>query len=326
VRAVADRARSAVGGRTSSDIPVLYIGGSGRSGSTLLERLVGQLPDAFPLGEVVFLWRRGVLEDQLCGCGERFSGCPFWTAVGTRAFGGWGRIDLEEVLALQRAVDRNRFIPLMAAGGVAPSGYRRALGRYAEYVVPVYRAAMDVSEAGVLIDSSKHASSAFLLGRLRGLDLRVVHLVRDSRGVAYSWTKQVRKPEVVDGASYMPRYSPGRQSLYWLAYNAMFEGLPASGVATTRVRYEWLLREPRREIGRVARFAGIRADDEAFAFLVDRSATLRPNHTVSGNPMRFKNGPVELRIDDAWRRELPRRQAALVSGLTWPLQRRYGYR
>jgi hypothetical protein len=321
---MADRVGADAGDSTSGGIPLLYIGGSGRSGSTLLERLVGQLPDVVPLGEVVFLWRRGVLEDQLCGCGERFSSCPFWTAVGERAFGGWGSIDLDEVLSLQRAVDRNRFIPLMVAG--RPAGYRREMRRFADYLLPVYRSALEVSGARVLIDSSKHASSAFLLSRLGGLDLRVVHLVRDSRGVAYSWTKQVRKPEVVDGTSYMPRYAPGRQSLYWLAYNAMFEGLPAAGVATARLRYEWLLREPRREIERVARFVGAPADDEALAFLSGRSAELHPNHTVSGNPMRFKNGSVELRVDDAWRRELPRAQAALVSSLTWPLQRRYGYR
>jgi hypothetical protein len=47
---------------------------------------------------------------------------------------------------------------------------------------------------------------------------------------------------------------------------------------------------------------------------------------VSGNPMRFKTGRLDLRLDDAWRREMPHRQAALVTGLTWPLQRWYGYR
>lgn len=326
MNALRQRVEGHVAGRPTGRVPVLYVGGSGRSGSTLLERVVGQLPGLFPLGEVVFLWRRGVLEDQLCGCGERFSVCPFWSAVGARAFGGWGSIDLDDVLDLQRAVDRNRFIPLMLAGEAAPASYRRRLSRYADYLVPAYRAALAEAGAGILIDSSKHASTAFLLARVRELDVRVVHLVRDSRGVAYSWTKQVRKPEVIEGASYMPRYHPARQSLYWMAYNAMFEALPLSRVDSMRLRYESLLRDPRREVERVARFAGVPATAEALGFLDDGAVVLRANHTVSGNPMRFKTGRLELRIDDAWRRDLPRRQAALVSSVTWPLQRRYGYR
>jgi DNA-directed RNA polymerase subunit K/omega len=325
--AVAQRPAAGVGREPTGRVPVLYVGGSGRSGSTLLERVIGQLPDVFPLGEVVFLWRRGVLEDQLCGCGERFSACPFWTAVGARAFGGWGSIELDEVLELQREVDRNRFIPLMLAGAAAPASYRRRLSRYRRYVVAAYRAALAESGANVLVDSSKHASTAFLLARLSELEVRVVHLVRDSRGVAYSWTKQVRKPEVVGGDSYMPRYHPGRQSLYWTAYNAMFEALPMSRVdGVMRLRYESLLRDPRAEVERVARFAGVATTGEAFSYLNDRTVDLAANHTVSGNPMRFKTGRLELRMDDAWRRELPRRQAALVSAVTWPLQRRYGYR
>lgn len=323
--AVAEGARIGVAEPAAGRVPVLYIGGSGRSGSTLLERVVGQLPGVFPVGELVFLWGRGIHEDQLCGCGARFSECPFWREVGDRAFGGWDRIDVDEVLALQRVVDRNRFIPLMLASG-APGRYRRDLARYAEYLLPVYRAALAVSDARIVVDSSKHASTAFLLGRLGGVDPRVVHMVRDSRGVAYSWTKQVRKPEVVAGESYMPRYHPGRQSLYWLAFNVMFEALPASGVPVMRLRYESLLRDPRAEVERVARFAGIDVDERALAYLGERSVDLAPNHTVSGNPMRFKNGHLDLRMDDAWRRELPRSQAAFVHAVTWPLQRRYGYR
>jgi Sulfotransferase domain len=308
----------------AGDTRVLYIGGSGRSGSTLLERVVGQLPGVVAVGELVFLWRRGIVNDQLCGCGERFHACPFWTAVGEHAFGGWDRVDVDRVLALQRAVDRNRFIPMMMAGRRAPR-YRSELERYAEYLLPVYRAALAVGAGRVLVDSSKHASTAFLLSRLGGLDLRVIHIVRDSRGVAYSWTKHVRKPEAA-GESYMPRFHPGRQSLYWMAYNAMFEALPAAGVPTMRLRYESLLEAPRPQVHRAAAFAGIPTSAAALRYLDDRAVELSVDHTVSGNPMRFRTGRLDLRLDDAWRRELPRGQAALVAAVTWPLQVRYGYR
>ena len=60
-------------------------------------------------------FRNGVQLDSLCGCGEPFSQCPFWTAVGDRAFGGWSGFDVEPALALQAKVDRSTAIPLLVS-------------------------------------------------------------------------------------------------------------------------------------------------------------------------------------------------------------------
>ena len=60
---------------------MVYIAGSGRSGSTILDNILGQIGGWASAGELRFLWERGVLGDRLCGCGERFSVCPFWTQV-----------------------------------------------------------------------------------------------------------------------------------------------------------------------------------------------------------------------------------------------------
>src|SRR5215471_1503195 len=68
---------------------VVYLGGLGRSGSTLVERLLGELPGVCAVGEVVHLWERGVVEGERCGCGLAFADCGFWAKVGQAAFGGW---------------------------------------------------------------------------------------------------------------------------------------------------------------------------------------------------------------------------------------------
>ena len=67
---------------------VLFIAGTGRSGSTLLERALGVMPGYVNVGELVDLFRRVAAEDERCGCGERFSTCPFWREVGERLL--WG--------------------------------------------------------------------------------------------------------------------------------------------------------------------------------------------------------------------------------------------
>ena len=49
---------------------VVSIVGPGRSGTTLLGEILGEVPGVFDAGELRWLWRRGLGEDRRCGCGE----------------------------------------------------------------------------------------------------------------------------------------------------------------------------------------------------------------------------------------------------------------
>lgn len=294
----------------SSASRVIFLGGLGRSGTTLLERLLGQLPGVAPLGEVVHLWARGVLAGEPCGCGVAFGACPFWREVGSQAFGGWSRALAERVLELRHRVDRTRRIPRID---------HRDLGEYVEAYCRVYAAAAAVTGAGVVLDSSKHASLAFCLAA-GGVAVHVVQVVRDPRAVAHSWRRTVARPE--DGSA-MTRWGPIRTSTHWLVQNLGLDLLARRGVQVTRVRYEDLLGDPRATLTALAGSLGLAAG--GFDFLDGTTATLTAAHTASGNPMRFTVGPVELTRDDAWRLGLPRGHRGLVRGLTWPLMTRYGY-
>ena len=309
----------------TADQKVLYIGGFGRSGSTLVERILGQLPGFCSSGEVVFIWQRGLIDGQLCGCGVPVPECEFWSRVGKTAFGGWEQIDPHEMLALQKRVDRNRYIPSMVAPKLRPAA-AADMARYTEVLSKLYRAIGEVAGARVVIDASKHASTAFLLRRVPGIDLRVVHLVRDSRGVAYSWTKEVKKPEVTSDDAFMPQYSPSSSGRQWVAYNLLFDALGLLD-RTMLLRYEALMANPREGLERILAFV-----DEPitpFDFLgfdaAGGSVNLGCDHTVAGNPMRFHQGRLDLRLDQAWTTKLPERDRKVVTAITWPLQLRYGY-
>ena len=305
------------------DQKVLYMGGFGRSGSTLVERILGQLPGFCSAGEIVFLWQRGLIDGQLCGCGVPVPECDFWTRVGKTAFGGWDQIDAREMLALQKRVDRNRYIPSMVAPRLRPAA-RADLERYTDVLSRLYRGIGEVAGARVVIDASKHASTAFLLRKVPGIDLRVVHLVRDSRGVAYSWTKEVRKPEVTGDDAFMPVYSPSSSGRQWVAYNLLFDALGLLD-KTMILRYEALMAEPRAGLERILAHATEPVTDNSFGFLGDGWVDLGVDHTVAGNPMRFHQGRLDLRLDQAWTTKLPQRDRKVVTAITWPLQLRYGY-
>jgi len=327
--------------RATRSLRVLYLAGFGRSGSTLIERLLGELPDVCPVGELVHLWQRGVLAGERCGCGTPFHECPFWQRVGAIAFGGWQNVDVDRFITLRRKVDRNRFIPVLASSSASPT-FRRALGEYLSVYLRVYAAAADASGCRIVVDSSKHASLAFCLRWCDDLDLRVLHVVRDSRAVAYSWTKQVRRPDVAvsgsDGPAdrrsgtvhnYMETYPPASSALRWNIQNGALQALASKGIPTSLVRYEDVIRDPERLLREVATFAGIHLGDTSLRFLggdsAGRHADLGIAHTVSGNRLRFATGRIPIRQDDAWQAAMPTGQRRAVTALTFPLLGRYGY-
>jgi hypothetical protein len=302
---------------------VLFIGGLGRSGSTLLELILGQSDDVCALGEVDHRWERGLGNDERCGCGQQFSDCVFWQKVGDRAFGGWSSVDVREIADLRATVDRTRFIPRMARERMSDRDLTR-VRRYASFYTAVYHAAGEVTGAEAVVDSSKHASVAFALRWAEDLDLRVLHLVRDSRAVAHSWAKQVRRPEVVGVEEYMPTFKPLRVSALWTAQNLAFDTL-ARRVRVTRVRYEDFAASPVDTVARVRAIAGLADRPEATRILTEPPTTPTPIHSIAGNPLRFDDRPLRVRADHSWRTDMPARNRRIVGAATAPLRIRYGY-
>jgi hypothetical protein len=308
------------------DVRVVYLAGLGRSGSTLLEQLLGKLPGVCASGEIVHLWQRGIAADELCGCGEPFSACDFWSQVGAAAFGGWRNISLERLADLRSRLDRTRFIPLLAAPKLS-ARTRQNLAEYTDYYHRVYRAIAAVSGCTTVIDSSKHASLAFCLHRSGLVDLRVVHVVRDSRAVAFSWMTRVPRPEGEAG-SYMTTYHPVTAALQWNAQNGALQVLARLGTPVLRVRYEDFVDAVQPTIALVARFAGLPAGAASTVLAggnTARAAGQRRAHTVSGNPIRFSAGPPVIRLDERWRQAMPQVQRREVTVLTMPLLAHYGY-
>ena len=292
---------------------VLYVAGTGRSGSTLLARILDRADGVFAAGELRYVWQRGLVEDRLCGCGEPFSRCPFWQAVMQRAYGG-RPLDARAVIATQRALTRLRQVPriLTVGGPEAPAGYLETLSR-------LYRAVAEVSGCEVVVDSSKLPSYGFVLAQVPGLDVRVVHLVRDPRGAAHSW----RSPKPQPDGGGMQRMSVLKSSSLWLAWNASAPVLFRGRAGYLSVRYEDLVARPRDVVEEILAFTDRPGDDTPI--VGERTVSLGRSHTVAGNPNRLESGPVQLREDQTWTTALGRPQRVLVTAMTTPLLGRFDY-
>lgn len=306
----------------SAKVPVLYVGGLGRSGSTLLNDMLGQHGKLVSGGEIVHIWQRGLVENNLCGCGEKFQSCEFWSEVGERAFGGWDQLDIKAVMKAKHMVDRNRFVPHLLAPFLFRS-IKEPLADYGDIVVSLLRAIRDVAGVPVVVDSSKQISTALMYRQIDDVDLRIAHLIRDARGVAYSWTKTKKKVEVTDTDALMNQYHPGLMGWRWLSWNVVFASMRGLGVPVMTLQYEDVITNPRKALTRVMEFAGVEVGE--LEYVSEKSVNLQPTHSVAGNPSRFKHGDIELRLDEAWKEKLEPKMRKLVTAITYPLLRRYGY-
>jgi hypothetical protein len=292
-----------------------------------LAQTLGQIPGFVNVGELWQVWHRGLGENERCGCGRYFYSCEFWRAVGDEAYGGWDNVDVDKMVAFKPYLGRLRYTPHYAL--VANSGIRsRKINTLLEECGPVleqlYRAILRVSGGRVVVDSSKRSSYAVLLNLLPFADLRVVHLVRDSRAVAYSWQRTKGNPAVV-GSQLMPRMSPAKASRHWSLQNYSY-GLLSGFASLSRLRYEDFVDDPPLYLAEILIRAGF--DDEVGGLhdvIHGREISPSVEHTVSGNPSRFRTGKIELRLDEEWKDKMRGTDKNVVTALTAPLLLRYGY-
>ncbi|MCG3120092.1 MAG: hypothetical protein ALAOOOJD_02697 [bacterium] len=300
-------------------LKVVYVAGAGRSGSTVLDRVLGTLPGTVSTNELNRIWIDGFVDNKQCACGATFRECVFWRAVVAEAFGDSAPFDLTEMQKIWTAVDRSRhFLQLLFP--LKSAAFKKSLTKHREVLQRLYFAIAKVSGAEVIVDSSKIPSGALILQGVPGLEVHVIHLVRDARACVYAWQK--KKQNAKSGVG-LRQYKPLRTIMFWAMRNA-FAGLLARRLPYVRVRYEDLMKNPRQELQRLldglAPFAGKRLN-----FAADHAITLPEYHSISGNPDRFSNGVTTLRLDLEWMAKMNDKTRRLATVLTYPLLAQYGY-
>jgi hypothetical protein len=298
---------------SASKIKVLYIAGWGRSGSTILNDILGQIEGFFSVGEARYIWDHGLIANWPCGCGVPFKECAVWQKVLDEAFGGANCVSAHTLCSLRERV-RTSHLPLILLPG-GESWLMSRLGEYPASLERLYRAIQTTIGCRVIVDSSKFPSYAWVLETIPGIDLYIVHLIRDPRGVAYSWRSK---------AALLGYHSPVDSSLHWSIWNLALEALGRhSSQQYLIVRYEDFVDKPQETIERVLDLVQERAAH--LPFVTGQEVQLSTNHTVAGNLSRFQTGLVRLQLDDEWRMRIRPSDRFTVTALTWPLLRKYGY-
>lgn len=312
---------------------VLYIAGTSRSGSTILGQILGQLDGCTYGGELSVVCNRGLIQNRLCGCGEKFADCETWQATLRAAFGDPAGIDahlltqIRDYSFLPWNIGKVRQAANLIRADMTITPPRKiqrkivpeAIAYFAHFSGELCRAIASVRGASVVVDSSHSAIYGYLLSIIPYLDVHVVHLVRDPRAVVYSRRRKKYDP---GSNRNLPIANPAKVASAWSLWNLLTEILHGPG-NYLRLRYEDFALRPRTITKQIAEFIGEKPEDSYFE--AEDRLLLKPAHSVAGNPTRYETGLTVIRSDDQWIEDISPTDKLLVTALTWPLLLRYGY-
>ncbi len=299
-----------------SNVRVAFIAGAGFSGSTLLEESLSQVEGCVSIGGLHPMFEH-YWPMMICECGKEHRDCPFWQAVLTDAYGGAD----EQAAKRERArVLGKGFIAHSPRSALVHSSPRyslkaafRELGTLIE---PVYRAVAAHSGAQVVVDSSKAAPWGLSSRSAPGVDLRVVHLIKDPRAFAYS----NGRPHAFfypPGSTTIPR-GPIRSFGNWGLANMEAEYLARKAPRSMTVLYETLARRPEETLASIVDMIGVEGNP-TIPVHDGKLTVANPGHAIGGNPRRPRHGVTSIEFDERWRTDGSRALRTLGPPLAGPL-------
>ena len=300
-------------------IKVIHFIGSGRSGTTLLNILLDNHPSITGVGELSYITRHIWPELGYCGCGKRIDNCEIWKDIYKRWIDESHNNMLEEHISLQNDFERYRQIKRLIW---KCNWETREFRKYSDYQTKLYRAILDVNNGSIIADASKHPLRVWSLSHIPEIDLRVIHVIRDPRGVAWSRKKSYDK-DPKSGLGWNVYSQPVWQSaLRWIFINLLSDYVSNRVNKVIKLRYEDLIQNPFDTLLRIGEFVGLRFQNMAHKISSGESITV--GHIAAGNRLRMEKHIV-LRRDSNWKTNMSGDEKKMVWRITNWLMKKYGY-
>ncbi len=308
-------------------LKLIYIVGHERSGSTFLDILLGSHPEITSVGELCTFYRYGVVAEKRCSCGEKVVDCSFWNEVKRNFLQRTGKDYFIKQIKIQDYFEGKYNLPGWLFGSIFLD---KKLKRYLDVACSLYQAIADVSGKQIIVDSSKSRLRAYWisgLARRKKVDIYVIHLIRDGRGVVWSHKKLYKnlREKGVNKLGFMVKEATWFVTLRWLRVNILSD-IVSRIYADNRViymRYEDLVQNPIQEIERILKAVGL--DASPIKTMLLENSPLSPTHVIGGNGIRMSQGIV-LKPDYEWKGEMPDTAKKLFWGMAGWYAKKHGYK
>lgn len=301
---------------------LIYIMGVARSGSTLLNSILGCHPDIMAVGELENLPTQGWIENGLCSCGEKVDECEFWAGVKK----SWKSVDnadvnISDYIQQQRKYTRLKSILFLFRKNISLSDQN--FRNFLETSKRLFESILTCSGKTVLVDSSKNPARALALSFIPGIDFYLIHLVRDARGVIWSHKKAFQKDTSAGVQHEIKPRNALCTAIDWLIVNVVSELVfRYINKKCLFVRYEDFVNNPADGIEKIGMFADI--DTSVLAPSLKKELVLDTEHIVAGNRLRM-NRKIIIKPDTEWQRSLSFTDKTIFWLFDAILSVKYGY-
>lgn len=276
-------------------INMVYIVGFPHSGTTLLNRILGTSKNCFAVGELNHLeYAVSGKKGRVCDDGTNLIESKFWKNV-------LDGVNVDKLIPLDTQQSQKLKLTFSlglfgkkSMGGITKENLVEEEKLYANLL----KEAKGVKgKTEYLVESSKSLKRLMALGMSDKINLKVIHIVRDGRGVVYSHEK---------------RNKSGTSKYFnWLFSNFLTRRY-LSKQNSIKLSYDQFVQDPLAHLERINDQFGLEIDLDNFIEDVNKEKF----YTFSGNPMRFKK--LEgIRYDQAWRKAMPKWKQMILSVLTY---------
>lgn len=291
---------------------LIYIAGYGRSGSTILDTILGNNPTIFGGGELIWLFDNFV-RDAVCSCGKTMSSCPVWANVAREIKAQCQMSSWQKASRISRINDVRNF-------------YGSPSASYKELWSATFSAIKKVTGKNIIVDSSKTNHIGW--PRLKNLtatyqgQTRVVHLVRDPRAVMWSMSKGTNKylakkpisPSVIRGI---------RGVFSWSLSNTLAElAVKSSTNNSLVIKYEDIMQVPFDAFSTLGQY--LELDLQPLSMKLNNREVFSSGHGIAGNRMR-SSPSITPYFDDSWKQKLSKHSQRIAVFIGEAKMKRYGY-
>lgn len=295
-------------------IKIIYLTGYGRSGGTLIGRLLGDTKNAFFIGELRNFWKYGLIKNHDCSCGKKFDTCDFWGKVADKYTKSFPSDNIKKLSKEFREFEKlKNYFKLRKIKGNNNSRLKKSLDKYLERNERLFEIVCEVSGKNILVSSSRITGRLFALSFSEKLKIYPVFLMRDPRGVLNSMVQ-------FDNRLYGEyRHNALKQLASWNA-NTLLSVQIMNKISKGKVLfnlYSEFTKDPDQELEDLK---SILNDDLDYSqHNGEISINLHSGHIFAGNQMRFKSGSVPIIQDLKWKQQLSFLNKALASVVSLPL-------
>jgi hypothetical protein len=300
--------------------------GRGHSGSTVLDFMLGNHQKIQSTGELTsgFGFRSGL---EHCSCQASLDECELWGNIRKELRQLHPETGLDDFGEMMDYMVRFYRIPQIKTQQGLPVWVKT---KYEPMTYDLYNLIAMHSGRTYIVDSSKDMAHAYyLLTRFPG-KTKIIHLVRDGRGVMWSRLRRLRAGQPFQ---FLRRYYAPKSHWAFMILTVLSWDF-ANGVGllfgllhqdrVIQVRYEDLCCSPAQELIRIGEFLGL--DMAELTAKLEKAEPFRIGHSVGGNAMRHSSsGEFVFKPDHSWRMHLPVRYQRLFVLLAFPIALYYGY-